>query len=115
VGNRQVETRQISLDLSETGDYVLSAIAQYFDGTTSVDSKIARVLTKPAIAKYKLGRILMGATPIRILRDFDGQIKIIDDESFLHCLSLVRDNMLVDYENGILYFNENYSEIKVDE
>ena len=57
----------------------------------------------------------MGNQPINLVRDFDGQLKILDDSNYLHTIQLCRDNMLIDYENGVLYFNENYDEIEIDE
>lgn len=112
---QQVFSRSISVDLDQLGDYIFYAEASYDDGTSSKDGKIARIMAKPALSKYKLFRNLLGNDPVNLVRDFDGQLKIIDSSNYLHTVQLCRDNMLVDYENGVLYFNENYDEILIDD
>lgn len=112
---RQVFTKSIDVELPDLGDYVFFAEASYADGSSSIDAKIARLMSKPAMSKYKLYRSLLGNSPVNLVRDFDGQLKILDETGLLHTLYLCKDNMLVDYENSVLYFNQKYDEITVDE
>ena len=109
----QIITEGFIVTLPELGDYIISVDASYNDGTTSIDSKIVRVMYKGALAKYKLERLLFDAEPVNLVRDFDGAIKLYDSAGFLHSLVLSKDNMLIDYQNGILYFNEEYDEVDV--
>lgn len=111
----QVFSRSISVDIDQLGDYIFYAEASFEDGSKSIDAKIARILKKPALSKYKLYRSLLGNEAINLVRDFDGQLKILDSSDYLHTVRLCKDNMLIDYENGVLYFNENYDEIAIDD
>lgn len=112
--NELYQTQAFSYELDLVGDYLIKVEAIYRNGTSSVDSKIARVGKKSALSKYKLERIFGEATPTRFFIDFDQQLKVLDTENQLHTISFVRDNMLIDYNNAIVYFSEEYDEVEVD-
>lgn len=114
-GTLVVEANSIDIELPELGDYILSLEVQYRDGTSSLDQKIVRCLFKKPMAKYKLGRILNQSKPINIKRDFDGFIKILDEEGFLSQIHFAKDSMLIDYEKSVIYFNEKYEEVYLDD
>jgi hypothetical protein len=109
----QFQTNIFSYDLDILGDYVFKLETVFRDGTTSIDSKISRLQKKVALSKYKLERIFGNATIERMFIDFDQQVKVLDSNSELHTLRFVRDNVLIDYNNSLLYFNEDYEEVTV--
>ena len=110
----QLITSTVYYDLDIVGDYVVNLETVYRDGTTDRDAKIVRLHKKAARAKYKLERIFDGASIERIFVDFDQQLKILDGNKELHTISFPRDNVLIDYGNAVLYFNENYDEVEVE-
>jgi hypothetical protein len=112
INTLQFQTTSFTYDLDILGDYVIKLEAVYRDGTTSVDSKIARLHTKPALVKYSLGRIFNNIAIKRMFVDFDQQVKILDSNKQLHTLRFAKDNVLIDYTNAILYFNEDYEEVE---
>jgi len=109
----QFQTNIFSYDLDILGDYVFKLETVFRDGSTSIDSKISRVQKKAALSKYKLERIFSDAAIERMFVDFDQQVKVLDSNSELHTLRFVRDNVLIDYNNSLLYFNEDYEEVTV--
>lgn len=109
----QIQTNFFSYSLDILGDYVIKLETTYRDGSTSLDGKIIRLHKKTALIKYKLERIFAGAVIERMFIDFDQSLKILDANKELHTIRLVRDNVLIDYNNSILYFNEDYSEVTI--
>lgn len=115
LGTLVIESAPILAELPDLGDYIVSLQVRYRDGSTSIDQKIARCLHKSAIAKYKLARALNNLNALNIKRDFDGGIKIIDEDDGLSTLKFARDAMLVDYEKGVIYFTDEYEEVYSDD
>jgi len=103
-----------SYDLDIFGDYLIKLETIYKDGYSDIDAKIVRVNKKRALIKYKLERLLNDATISRMFTDFDQQLKILDSNNELHSIRFVRDNVLLDYSNSVLYFSEAYDEIEVN-
>lgn len=110
----QVKTKPITLDLVDVGDYLMRISVQYLDGSSDIDAKIVRIKTKAALVKYKMYRLLFGSPVKNIIHDYDGDIKVYDEAGYLHSLRLVKDNMLIDYENGQVFFNEGYDEVNIN-
>jgi len=109
----QITTKTIRYQLTMPGSYIIFLETIYSDGSSSVDAKIVRISQKAALAKYKLGRLLREASIEHLFFDFDHVLKIHDSNNELHSLRLVKDNMLIDYDNSVLMFNEDYDEIEV--
>ena len=103
----------IFIDLDIPGDYLITLESVCRDGTITKDTKITRINTKKALAKYKLEKILGTATIVRFFIDFDQRLKILDSNNEFHTLRWVKDNMLIDYNNAIVYFNEDYTEVEI--
>jgi len=109
----QIKTKNIKYYLTEPGDYIIYLETIYRDGSTDIDAKVARVMTKAALAKYKLGRLFKGVTIQNMFMDFDQRLKIYDSNKELHTIHFSKDNMLIDYSNAILFFNEGYDKVEV--
>jgi hypothetical protein len=99
--------------LDQVGDYILELETMYRGGESSKDSKLVRILKSSALVKYKLDRILNEDVPFSLFFDSDHRLKILTTAGALHSLALRRDGVLVDYENKILYFSEDYSSVDV--
>lgn len=110
----QIKTRLISYSLTDLGDYLIRLRTNYRSGEQEEDMKIIRLRKKSALAKYKLEKFLQEETVEAMFIDFDQQVKIYDSAQRLHTVSFARDNALVDYANGTLYFNESYDQVEVE-
>lgn len=111
--NIQLRTKIIQYTLNQLGDYILFLESNLKNGQSHVDAKIIRVLKKSALVKYKIDRLFSGSTIQGIYLDSDQQLRIYDSNQELHTIYLVKDNVLIDYGSGILYFNEAYDKIEV--
>jgi len=109
----QYSSSVLFYDLDIPGDYLIKLETVYRNGAVDVDTKIARINTKTALAKYKTEKLLGEASIKRFFVDFDQQLKILDSNNELHTIRWARDNMLVDYNNAIVYFSEDYVETEV--
>lgn len=112
--NPQLITQFFFYELDIVGDYLIKLETVYVNGETSIDTKIARVGKKTALVKYHLERIFNEVSISRFFIDFDQQLKVLDVDNYLHTIRFVKDNMLVDYSNSIVYFNENYEEAEIE-
>lgn len=102
---------EIDYNTTQDGDYYFYLDIQYSDGSTDTDGKIMRTLTKSALAKYKLAQWLGTNTAVRLFFDTDQLLKLIDNAGNLYTITFNRDNMLIDYTNMIVYLNENYDNV----
>lgn len=109
-----VPTRQYSIVLDDFGDYLLELEALYRGGATSLDQQIIRIGKKPALIKYKLERVLDDAIPLSINRFKDQKIKIYDSKNVLNSLILRKDGVMINYDDKILYFIEDYDSVEVE-
>lgn len=115
LGTVVIESNPLLIELAELGDHIISLEVKYRNGSVSIDQKIARCLFKSAIVKYKLARALNNLEAINIKRDFDGAIKVLDEDEGLNSLIFGRDSMLIDYEKGAIYFTDKYEEVYSDD
>jgi hypothetical protein len=115
LGTVVIESSPLLMELVQLGDHIISLEVKYRNGSVSIDQKIARCLSKSAIAKYKLARALNNLEAVNIKRDFDGSIKILDEDDGLSTLIFGRDAMLIDYEKGVVYFTDKYEEVYSDD
>lgn len=108
-----LEERSHSFVTDQVGDHLLELETVYQGGDSSRHSQVVRVLKKSALAKYKLARILNDAQPLCVFFDHDQRLKILTDTGVLHSLVLHKDGVLIDYDNKILYFVEDYESVDV--
>jgi hypothetical protein len=113
-GATQLITEQITVLLTDPGEYIISLEAVYSGGGGSIDSAIVKINTKSALSKYKLERLTLGAEVTHLAYDHDGGLKVKTADNFLHTLIPVRDNVLIDYENLEFYFNRGYDEVEIN-
>ncbi len=104
----------ITYDFLLAGDYYLMLETRYQDGTIDKDIKLLRVSKKSALIKYSLAKFLT-VSPDRLFFDFDQKLKLIDTDLNLHVVTFHRDNLLIDYDDKILYLNENYDKVIVND
>ena len=109
-----LDERQYSLRLNQIGNYILELEAVYKGGYTSSHKQLIRIIKTGAMVKYKLERILGDAIPVSLFFDYDQKLKIYTNDEKLHTITLRKDGVLIDYENKILYFSEEYSSIDVE-
>ena len=107
------ESRKYELILREVGDYLLDLETLYRGGTTSSYKQIIRVRSKSAIRKFKLNRILDDVLPVSIKFYHDQTLKIYDASERLNTLTLHKDGVMINYEDKVLYFTENYDYVEV--
>lgn len=108
-----LEERSHSFITDQVGDHLLELEAVYSGGDSSRHVQVVRVLKKAAIAKYKLARILNEDVPLCIFFDHDQRLKILTEGGVAHSLVLHKDGVLIDYDNKILYFVEDYESVDV--
>jgi hypothetical protein len=110
--SRQIEST-ISLVSAERGEYGFVIEVVYADGTNQNDRAIVTVQSKEPLATIDLSTHLIGATIMGI--DFDADQKMwIKTSLGYYQFSLHTDLMLVDFDNKILYFREDYHSIEVE-
>lgn len=109
-----LEEVQYSFILDQTGDYLFELEALFQGGETTKHQQLVRVLSNSAKIKYKLERILNNQSPVGLVFDYDQKLKVLTEDNILHTIIEKRDGVLIDYENKILYFSEEYELIDVE-
>jgi hypothetical protein len=107
------ESKRYEIALSEVGDYLLDLETLYRGGKTSSYKQIIRVRSLSALKKFKLERILDGIPPISIKFYPDQTLKVYDASERLNTLTLHKDGVMINYEDKVLYFTENYDYVEV--
>lgn len=104
----------VSFTPAERGTYVLTMEATMEDGSVQVYKTLANVSYKTPLAEFDLGSLVLD-TVEAIEFDTDQQmwLKTINDDFYL--VQPHTDLMLIDYENKIMYFHENYDEVAIDD
>lgn len=108
-----LEEKQYAIILKDCGEYLFEVEALYRGGKTSIDKQIYVINKKAALIKYKLERIMDGANPISISYYADQKIKIFDSKNVLNSLVLHKDGVMIDYDDKVLYFVEDYDSVEV--
>jgi hypothetical protein len=110
--SRQLRPTDI-FTLDQQGDYVYSLEVVYTDGTTTIDKRVISVLSKKARAQYNLTELGLN-TPITGV-DFDSEYKlwVLDEDGDKHQIDFHYDNMIIDTEKKVIYFRENYDQVRV--
>lgn len=105
--------RQFTFVADQIGEYILDLETVYRNGETSRHRQLFRILSMSAIVKYKLRRILNDEVPVGLVLDADQKLKILTDRNSIYSLSLHHDGVVIDYDNKILYFVEEYESVDV--
>lgn len=100
--------------VDQVGDYIFDLEVVYQGGGASRHKQLARVLGMSAKSKYKLERILGEEVPVSLFFDHDQRLKIYTNAGILQELVLHRDGVLIDYDDKILYFSEEYDSVDVE-
>ena len=108
----QVDEREMSrpdiLQLSIRGDYIFTLETIFVDGTNAIDEAIVSVESKKALVEFNLS-----FTAVGLSFDSDQKLWILDSANIKHRIDLAYDMMLIDYDQKIIYFREQYEDIKV--
>ena len=108
-----LEPRQYAVTLDMCGEYIFELETLYRGGNTTRDKHIYIINKKAALIKYKLERIMDGADPLSIAYYADQKIKIFDTKNVLNSLVLHKDGVMIDYDDKVLYFIEDYDSVEV--
>jgi hypothetical protein len=101
----------VTMTTTQRGEYRFALEARMLDGTTHVERVIFRVLSKTPEKQFNLSSLITG-TPTGI--DFDSdQFMWVRTTTGYFRINLHYDLMLIDYNNKILYFRENYTSVDV--
>lgn len=114
VGNETITrtiTNLITITPTEHGEYLLALDVIYIDESEESERVIVPVRSKTPLASISL-LSLMSETPVGIDFDADHQLWIKGQTRYYR-FNLHKDIMLVDYEQKVIYFKENYSQVKV--
>lgn len=102
----------ISLTPAERGEYLFVLEAQFLDEETQVEKIIIPVNYKTPRVTLDLSAIL-SEPPLGI--EFDSDQKIwIKTASAYHRINLHTDVMIIDYDEKVIYFKEEYESVGVD-
>jgi len=102
---------EITISSAVRGEYKIVLEAVYPDGTTHEDRLIVPIKYKQPLSSIDISEYISG-TIVGI--DFDSdQYLWVKTTSGYYKFTLHADLMIVDYENKILYFREDYDEVDV--
>jgi hypothetical protein len=110
------QARVITDDITVTpvirGEWLFVVESRFQDGTIHTDKAIGRVMYKTPLVTLDLSAIV--ALPIvGIDFDTDQQLWVLTNDDLYHRIGLHTDIALIDFDNKILYFKENYTDVKV--
>lgn len=109
-----LEEKQHVFVADQIGDHILELETMYKGGVSSNHKQLVRVLGSAAKAKYKLERIMNEEVPLSIFFDQDQRLKILTTNNIIQELVLHKDGVLIDYDDKILYFSEDYNTVDVE-
>jgi len=107
-----VDKQRFDYTLSQRGTYKFKLEVDYVDGTTEVDILPVQVHYKVALARLELPTSLQNY-PDTLFFDSEQKLWLVDYFTYAHKLRLATDNMLIDFDNKIVYLHENYDEVTV--
>ena len=100
-----------TLTLNQRGTYLFTMEVEYLDGTTNIDQRVVLVDSKEALASFSLTGL--GANAAGLYFDSDQKLQILDSNGNKHKLTFATDVMLIDYEQKIIFFHEEYDNVSV--
>lgn len=108
-----LDEKQYSFTADQIGEYIIELETIYKKGESSRHRQLFRVLSNSAQVKYKLKRIVNEEIPTTLVIDHDQKLKILTDQGSLFTIELHHDGVMIDYDNKILYFIEEYESVDV--
>jgi hypothetical protein len=111
VSIKRVISAPITITSAYRGEYLLVLETNYIDGSSDSDRAIVSVQYKLPLTTIDLSDIV----PDTILGiDFDADQKLwVRTQNFYYQIGLHTDIMLIDYTNKVLYFREDYADVRV--
>jgi len=111
--NRNLRAGDI-FTLGQRGNHIYSLETSYTDESSSIDQRIVSVVYKQPTAEFSLTGIIPDNNKI-VGVDFDSENKlwVLDDTGDKHQINCHYDVMLADINKKILYFRENYDQVRV--
>ncbi len=108
---KRVITDQITITSTLRGEYLIVLETEYVDETSDSDRIIVQVQFKQALSIIDLSEFI--PEPVEGI-DFDSDQKMwIKANNMYYQLELHTDIMVIDYKSKVLYFKENYSDVRV--
>jgi hypothetical protein len=108
---RTITEDQITINATMRGEYLIVLETEYIDGSDDSDRLLVQVQYKQPLVSIDIGQLV--DTPV-VGIDFDSDQKMwIRTNTKYYKLELHTDIMLIDYQNKILYFKEDYSDVQV--
>lgn len=99
--------------LDQYGEWLFTLEVEFTDATTQYDQRIVTVDVKRAVEQYWVAAICSPNTPSSISFDSDQNLWLKDNTGKKYKLEFAFDSMLVDYDNKLIYFRDNYTDIEV--
>lgn len=100
-----------TIALDQYGEWLFTLEVEYVDGSTGYDQRVVTVDVKKAVEQYYVAAICSPNTPSGIAFDSDQTLWLKDNTGKKYKLEFAHDVMLVDYDNKLLYFRDNYTSI----
>ncbi len=99
--------------LTEVGDHIWTLEIAYGDGTTDTDQRITTVDTLDASVEFDITALVAGVA-LGADFDIDGNLWILDSTDKYNRIQLHNDRAVVNADNKIAYFYENYDSVTVE-
>lgn len=99
--------------LDQRGDYVFSLEVRYTDETTSIDKRVVSVVSKQANAEFYLPVLGVGTDLTGVDFDSEENLWVMDASGVKYRIDRHYDKMLVDFDRKVLYFREQYDQVRV--
>lgn len=96
------------LTLDQRGDWVFTLEVDFTDSSRTTDQRIVTVDSKAALAEFNLPFTVSGLS-----FSSDQELWALDDAGVHHRIDLRTDNMLVDFQQKVIFLHEKYDEVKV--
>ena len=103
-----------SSTIHQRGNYIYSMETVYTDGSTYTDRRVVSVLFKQPLAEFPLADVIgVDNDIIGVDVDSEGKLWVVSSDGDRYQIDLHYDIMLVDIDKKILYFREEYDEVRV--
>lgn len=110
---RQIEP-QIDIEATERGEYLFALEAVFPDGTTHFDRVAVPIQYKLPLTSVDLSSYIdSGETIVGVDFDSDQQLWVKTNVKYYR-FSLHADLMLIDYNDKVVYFRENYQSVDIE-
>ena len=110
--NRNLRTPE-TYTLSQRGEYIYSLEVSYTDETSSIDQRVIVVPTKVPLMEYSLSSLGVYRPVNGIDIDSENKIWVLNDQNGKHEITPHWDLMLIDYKNKVVYFREDYDQVRI--